>query len=541
MRKRIVSILLALGVVTSLSASAQAAPGDLDPSFGSGGLVTTDFDGRGDFSLAVALQPDGKIVSAGNSSATGVFSVAFALARHNPDGTLDTTFGSDGKVLTSFGGSLSAAADVAIQPDGRIVAVGIANGDFGVARYNSDGSLDSGFGSGGLVTTDFGGFDQANGVALQSDGKIVVVGILQAAIGLARYNPDGSLDPTFGSGGKVITDATALPDDGFDVAVTSAGKIVVGGGATFGASDFLVVRYNADGSPDSSFGSGGIVTTDFGGADTAFGIALTSDGKITAAGVMRAAAPGSPGDFALARYNADGSLDSSFGTGGMMLTDFSSSDDTGNGLVIQPGGSITVAGITGTSTTGTSFAVARYTAAGALDTSFGSGGKATASFGNQINNAFDIAAQPDGKLVVAGGTADFTRNITDFALARFLGSATVINVTVDVKPDSTDNVVPLQAGGVIPVAILTTDAFNAGSVDPASVCFGSASDPSKRDCSEKHGTGHLVDVNGDLRPDMLLHFETQETGIAPGDTQACLSGRTTTGVAIQGCDRILTK
>lgn len=540
MRKLLLALFFAIALA-SLAGAAQAAPGDLDPSFGSGGLVTTDFGGRSDFGVAVAIQPDGKIVSAGNSSAVGVFSVAFALSRHNPNGTLDTSFGSGGTVLTSFGGSLSAAADVAIQPDGKIVAVGIADGDFGVARYNGDGTLDAGFGSGGLVTTDFGGYDQANGVALQSDGKIVAVGPLGEALGVARYNGDGSLDPTFGSGGKVITDATTLPDGGFDVAATSGGRIVVGGGATFGASDFLVIRYNANGSLDSSFGDSGIVTTDFGGADTAFGIALTADGKITAAGVMRAAAPGSPGDFALARYNADGSLDSSFGSGGEVLTDFSSSDDTGNGLVIQSGGSITVAGITGTFAIGTHFAVARYTAAGALDTSFGSGGKATASFGNQINNAFDIAAQPDGKVVVAGGTVDFTRGVSDFALARFLGSATVINVTVDVKPDSTDNVVPLQAGGVIAVAILTTDTFNAASVDPASVCFGSGSDPSKRDCTEKHGTGHLVDVNGDLRPDMLLHFETQETGIAPGDTQACLSGRTTTGVAIQGCDRILTR
>jgi uncharacterized delta-60 repeat protein len=540
MRTRIFGILLVI-VLTSAAAWAQAAPGDLDPSFGTGGLVTTDFGGRGDFGLAVALQPDGKIVTAGNSSAVGVFSVAFALARYNPNGTLDPGFGSGGTVLTSFGGSLSAAADVAVQPDGKIVAVGIANGDFGVARYNGDGTLDAGFGSGGLVTTDFGGFDQANGVALQSDGKIVVVGILGGAVGVARYNADGSLDSTFGSGGKVITDATATPDGGFDVAVTSAGKIVVGGGTSFGASDFLIIRYNADGSLDSGFGSGGIVTTDFGGGDIAFGIALTADGKITAAGVMRAAAPGSPGDFALARYNSDGSLDSSFGSGGKVTTDFSSSDDTGNGLVIQPGGSITVAGITGTAATGTSFAVARYTASGALDTSFGSGGKATASFGNQINNAFDIAAQPDGKVVVAGGTADFTRGVTDFALARFLGAAIAINVTVDVKPDSPDNVIPLLAGGVVPVAILTTDTFDAASVDPASVCFGSASEPSRRDCTERHGTGHLEDVNGDLRPDLLLHYETQETGIAPGDTEACLTGRTTAGVAIQGCDRIVTR
>jgi uncharacterized delta-60 repeat protein len=533
MRKRIVSM-LAVGVLSLVAGSAQAAPGDLDPSFGSGGRVTTDFDGRGDFSLAVALQPDGKIVSAGNSSAVGVFSVDFALSRHNPDGTLDSTFGTGGKVLTSFGGSLSAASDVAIQPDGKIVAVGIANGDFGIARYNSDGSLDAGFGTGGLVTTDFGSFDQANGVALQPDGKIVVVGFLIDAVGVARYNADGSLDSTFGTGGKVITDATALPDGAFDVAITSAGKIVVVGGATFGASDFLVIRYNADGSLDSSFGTGGIVTTDFGGSDTAFGVALTADGKITAAGVMRAAAPGSPGDFALARYNSDGSLDSSFGSGGKVLTDFSSSDDTGNGLVIQPDGSITVAGITGTAATGTSFAVARYTAAGALDTSFGSAGKAMASFGNQINNAFDIAAQPDGKLVVAGGTADFTRGVTDFALARFLGAPTAITVMVDVKPESPDNVIPLQSGGVIPVAILTTNSFDAASVDPATVCF-------VKDCTDKQGTGHLEDVNGDGRGDLLLHYETQETGIALGDTQACLTGKTKGGIAIQGCDHIVTK
>jgi Domain of unknown function (DUF5122) beta-propeller len=177
-----------------------------------------------------------------------------------------------------------------------------------------------------------------------------------------------------------------------------------------------------------------------------------------------------------------------------------------------------VAGITGTAATGTSFAVARYTAAGTLDTSFGSGGKATASFGNQINNAFDIAAQPDGKLVVAGGTADFTRGVTDFALARFLGAPTAITVIVDVKPESSDNVIPLQSGGVIPVAILTTDTFDAASVDPATVCF-------VKDCTDKQGTGHPEDVNGDGRRDLLLHYETQETGIALGIPRHASPGR----------------
>jgi len=193
-RKVASATFLALGLLATLAGSAQSAPGDLDPSFGTGGLVTTDFGGRGDFGLAVALQSDGKIVAAGNSSAVGVFSVNFALARYNANGTLDPTFGTGGTVLTSFGGPLSAAADVAVQPDGKIVAVGIAGSDFGTARYNADGTLDSAFGVGGLVTTDFGGSEQANGVALQPDGKIIVVGLLLGRIGVVRYNSVARLD-----------------------------------------------------------------------------------------------------------------------------------------------------------------------------------------------------------------------------------------------------------------------------------------------------------------------------------------------------------
>lgn len=530
-----------LAVMLLATASAQAAPGDLDPTFGTGGLVTTDFGGRGDFGLAVALQSDGKIVTAGNSSAAGFFSVAFALSRHNADGNLDPTFGSGGTVLTSFGGPLSAAFDVAIQPDGKIVAVGLAGGDFAVARYNANGTLDTTFGTGGLVTTDFGGFEQGNGVALQPDGKIVVIGPLGGTLGIARYNPDGSLDPTFGTGGKVATDASPSYDGAFDVAISGA-KIVVAGSTglyPFGASDFLLLRYNGDGSLDSSFGSGGIVTTDFGGSETVFGVAVSGDAKITAAGATKGT---SPGDFALARYNADGSLDAGFGSGGKVTTDFASgSDDLGTALVVAEDGRVTVAGGTSSAPGSSAFAVARYTSAGALDSAFGSNGKATATFGNPFNNAWDIAAQPDGKVVVAGGTSDLARGVTDFALARFLGDAASVQVTVDVKPESADNVIPLQAGAVIPVAILTTEAFDAATVDPASVCFGSASDPSKRDCTEKHGTGHLEDVNADGRADLLLHYETEQTGIAAGDTHACLTGRTLSGVAIQGCDRVVTK
>ena len=526
--------MVVLALALAVNSSAQGAPGDLDPVFGSGGLVTADFGGRSDFGLAVAIQSDGKIVTAGNSSTSSPFSLAFAVSRHNTDGTPDPAFGAGGTVLTSFGPVNAAAADVVVQPDGKIVAVGFAGGDFGVARYNADGTLDAGFGAGGLVTTDFGGFDQANGVAVQPDDKIVVVGPLQGTVGMARYNPDGSLDSTFGTGGKVVTDATPSGDGAFDVAVASGGKIVVGGGTgfgPFGTSDFLLLRYNIDGSLDSTFGSAGIVTTDFGGGEVAFAIGVGPDGKITAAGGTNTA---DPGNFAVARYDPNGSPDTSFGSGGQVTTDVGyGSTDTGFGVVVLPDGRAVVAGSTSSTPSTSSFGVVRYTAAGAVDTTFGNGGRTTASFGNPINNAFDIAAQADGKLVVAGGTADFSRRVSDFALARFVGDPSAIEVVVDVKPESGDNVIPLP-NGVIPVAILTTDAFDAASVDPAIVCF-------VHDCTEKHGTGHLEDVNRDGRPDLLLHYETEETEIALGDTQACLSGKTYGGLAIHGCDRIATR
>src|SRR3954471_1124471 len=146
-------------VVTGLGA---AAAGDLDPTFGSGGLVTTDFGGRGDSALGVAVQPDGKIVAAGSSSAHDVFNVDFALARYNPDGTLDSSFGSGGTVLSDSGSTIDAASDVLLQPDGKIVAAGTSERQFGVARYTTVGGLDPTFGSGGIVRTSFGGgFDQA--------------------------------------------------------------------------------------------------------------------------------------------------------------------------------------------------------------------------------------------------------------------------------------------------------------------------------------------------------------------------------------------
>src|SRR6266536_426685 len=339
---------LALALVTAvLPGAAVAAPGDLDPSFGSSGKVTTDFGGS-DAASAVAIQTDGRIVAAGRSG-----SGDFALARYNVDGSLDPTFGSSGMVMTDFGGS-DAASAVAIQPDGRIVTAGRSgSGDFALARYNADGSLDPSFGSGGKVTTDFGGFDLALGVALQSDAKIVAAGQGGSSFdfALARYNADGSLDTSFGSGGIVTTDFGFGSGFGGALAIQSDGKIVAAGRA---GSDFVVARYNGDCSPDASFGSGGIVTTDFGGLlfDAAFAVALQSNGKIVVAG----SALGTSADFALARYTTDGNLDASFGSGGKVTTDFGGFD-VASGVALQADGKIIAAGQGGS---GSDFALARY-------------------------------------------------------------------------------------------------------------------------------------------------------------------------------------
>ena len=202
--------------------------GTLDPTFGSGGIVTTDV---GDYCTTVAIQSDGKIVVAG----TGIYVGDFALARFNTDGSLDTGFGADGKVTTDFG-SHDTPRSVAVQEDGKIILAGSSAGDFAIARYNHNGSLDPGFGAAGKVTTDFGASETGNSVAVQDDNKIVAAGYssLGSELGsnfvLARYNSDGSLDTGFGSGGKVTTSFGGRAY-GSSVAVQDDGKIVVAGGS----------------------------------------------------------------------------------------------------------------------------------------------------------------------------------------------------------------------------------------------------------------------------------------------------------------------
>jgi uncharacterized delta-60 repeat protein len=526
----------------SWPASAVANPGDLDPTFGSGGKVITTFPGQvGNLAgaYAVALQPDGKIVAAGWAG------VQFALARYNPDGSLDTTFGSGGRVRTSLGGSARGRA-LALQPDGKIVVAGTPG--FRLARYNPDGSPDLDFGAFGTISTDLGSGSNAFALGLQSDGKLVVAGQSKldgsgTDFAVARYTPEafvvgGGLDGSFGTGGVATTDVR-FRDEAFAVAVQPDGKIVAAGRASasamFGPSVVALARYHPDGSADLSFGGGGQVTTAFnnGDNDRASALALQPDGKIVVAGVTATNGGGSA--FAVARYNADGSLDGTFGSAGQVITvvgDYLPSDDSALAVVVQPDGAIVVGGDAATSTG--QFALVRYTSNGSLDSGFGNAGRVITAFsqsGSHVagNGFYGLALQPDGKIVAAGVLAGEGA----FALARYQGGpgATPLLVAA-ILPSSRSVEMPGPATAFATV-------INAGTTTASNVSIGLATplpgsfayqttDPSTNAVTGLPNTP--VDIEAGLSQSFVIAF-TPSAPIAVTDVRFTFAGSNAPPVA----------
>ncbi len=413
--RQALALLVVTGLVFSnLSNRAQAAAGDLDPTFDQDGKVTTSFLGVADQASAVTIQSDGRIVVAGVSLSPD--QALFALARYNPDGSLDNTFGTGGKVISDV--SINDwLCDLAIQADGRIVAVGCGWGnstkdDFLIIRYLADGSLDSSFGAGGIVTTDFAGSgDYASGVVIQPDGRIVAAGHtgfnFESDFALVRYNADGSLDTTFGTGGKVTTNFYGNSDDGgTDIVRQTDGRLVVAGGTNTnftnpGQYNFALARYNTDGSLDPTFGAGGKAITDFSANSFARAVAIQGDGRIVAAGVYGLSLESAiNGDFALARYNLDGSLDTDFGMAGKVKTDYFGYTDEAFGVAIQTDDKIVAAGFAHEDTSVSTFALARYNADEIADLAVAKSGSPDPVVAGQnitytitlINNGPDAAA-----------------------------------------------------------------------------------------------------------------------------------------------------
>jgi uncharacterized delta-60 repeat protein len=416
---------LAGAVALVLPPAAYAAPGDLDVAFSSDGKLTTNFTRGFDGSFAVVIQLDGKIVTAG---AAEVGRGSFGLARYDTDGSLDLTFGGDGRVTTDFTSKFDAISAVALQADGKIVVAGLAGGrlvygddqKFALARYNADGSLDRSFSGDGKVTTNFtSGPEFAHSVAIQGDGKIIAAGRVSGGGGrmaLVRYNADGTLDTSFSGDGKVTTDFTARDDRAEKVMVQGDSKIVVAGTTAYyrGSGRFALARYNSNGSLDASFSGDGKVTTNFTGAfDGAFAGAIQMDGKIVAAGEAG-------GNLGVARYMSDGTLDTTFGGDGTTITSFTSGIDYADEITIDSDGKIVAVGSANYFGRDPKFALARYNGDGTLDSGFSGDGRVTTNFTSGADEGYSVAIQPaDGKIVAAGFAAGSGGR---FALARYLGS-----------------------------------------------------------------------------------------------------------------------
>ncbi|MBI3652185.1 MAG: hypothetical protein HY231_14285 [Acidobacteria bacterium] len=450
-RRRIIVIGLTL-LLLALSAFhpsviTQAAAGDLDTTFGNGGKVMTDLFAQSEVATAVALQSDGKIVVAGYTAplANPQTRSDFALARYNPDGTLDASFGNGGKVVTDFDAThQDQAKAVAIQSDGKIIAAGFTsfigsddNTDyaFALARYQTDGALDPSFGNHGKVVTNHANptsfniyyRESINAIALQNDGKIVASGTAffnpaqSMDFTTVRYNTDGSLDNSFGTGGKVFTNfassTAAEPNDSAgEVFIQSDGKILVAGRVHHLTFDYGISRYHSDGRPDLSFGQGGQLTVNAlrqgsGNASKETAMTVQADGKILLGGY---ATLNGISRCALRRFDDAGNADTTFGSSGQVVTNISGAIRS---VKMQSNGKILVAG--NSSANLGDFTVARYHPSGALDETFTSGGTTTTDFSGSADQLFAAALQSDGKLIAVGAATNREGNF-DFAVVRYL-------------------------------------------------------------------------------------------------------------------------
>lgn len=389
-------------------AAVFADPGDLDTSFGNNGIVTTDI---GDFDTAidVATQTDGKILLSGTTFGS---TTNFAIVRYANNGTLDNTFGTNGIVTTNLSSS-DIAREIAVQPDGKIIVGGSSeingNKDFTVARYNSNGTLDTTFdGDGVAVTPITPSSDEIWGIGLQSDDKIVAVGSSDGQFTIVRYNNNGSLDSSFDADGI----ATPIVGSGQGVKFQPDDKIVIVGRSS---GDFTLVRLNSNGTPDNSFGTNGIVTTPMGNGPfvSAWDVGIQSDEKIV---VVGASFNGSNYDIAVLRYNNNGALDTSFSADGKVIYDSGNGADEGMAVAIQANNKIVVGGYSNTGS-GEAFTLLRLNTDGSFDNNFSGDGIVITSNGQR---GLGLTIQEDHKIIMTGYHAG------DYVTARYDGDIVTV-------------------------------------------------------------------------------------------------------------------
>lgn len=418
----VVLCLVVSGCVVGFVRSVWAAAGDLDRTFDGDGLRVFRDSTSDDRGLTVALQKtDGKIVVAGDSNLFGTSDVQ--VLRFNSDGSADASFNGNGRRVYNEPAAEDHGQAVAVQSDGKIVVAGYTNlfgtNDILLLRFNANASLDTSFDGDGRRVFLNNGDDRGQAVVLQPDGKIIVAGYTNILgsndFFILRFNANGGLDSSFDSDGRVVISGPGN-DRAQAVALQPDGKIVVGGTTDVaGSNDFLVARLNPNGSLDGTFGSGGRqLISGFGGNEQAQALALQSDGRIVVAGYTNAAGTN---DFAVARLNANGSLDITFDLDGRLSISGFGGDDRAQAVAVQSDGKIVLAGYTNGSGNN-DFAVARLNPNGTLDATFdGDGRLITRSLGGD-DRVLAMVLQPDGKIVVAGYSNGVGTN--DVAVARYV-------------------------------------------------------------------------------------------------------------------------
>ena len=396
-----------------LAVEGLSQDGTLDPAFGNGGIALSDPTPENDQGDAIALDPNGRIIVGG---VVGGVSYSWGLLAFAPDGTPDANFGNNGQVVLSFAGT-DMVTDLAMQSDGRILATGHGNSSFRAARFLPDGSLDSNFAENGVAEIQFPlGGEISTSLATQPDGSVILVGNVDAPNGhdpaMCRLLPDESLDPSFGNAGLIYDHAPGMSTTQYtcwptDVLTGPDGFILMCGYTStwpLSASNMFVSRYDAEGLPDSGFGTEGSVTFNISlFEEVAASIALLPDGKLLVAGYLDQ--EGTLDAFLL-RLNTDGSIDETFGTGGMVQFALPGNDDKWFTVRVLPDGRITTTGTSGIHDTDYPYPqkplIARYLPDGSLDPTFGNGGYAIIDQAGHHGPGWNSAIQADGNIVLAG-------------------------------------------------------------------------------------------------------------------------------------------
>lgn len=454
-------------VVFTFSCFCQNLPGlMLDPSFSKDGRLVTDAVTPGDTGQSdiqgIILENDNSLIAAGTAINTNYSESHFVLVKYRPDGTIERSFGGNGIIYIDYQPGNNRLVSIKKQSTGKIVAIGYHNANnistYLLFRFNTDGSLDKGFGDSGWIVLPI----SPQAIAIQNNDDIIISSENQSYRGdtvvLYKYLKNGRRDTSFGKNGfaMAIAQANNVHPVYGTIAIDKLSRIVVGFTAVVNkqSSDaFVIARFNADGSLDSSFNGTGMAIIDKPGSDYLYAIAIQSNNKIVAGGSTYDAS-----DFLVARLNESGTIDSSFGSNGMVTIDFSTDQNWGTtdyvkSIVIQKDNKIIAAGTSYSVTTANMFALTRLKPNGSLDNSFGFNGRTKTKFKGQDNRLNATVMQPDGKLVCGGYTAKTASDVSDFAIARYLSEKESVDGVLDQEKNETNtlslSVYPNPADDVI--------------------------------------------------------------------------------------------